>query len=224
MTVVSKTFANEKLADPLELALRDACQEEHDAFKLQKLPFREVFDAYDRELQEKGFLPGPSATLIQARDLTAGLIALVGVSAIKIGVALSRGRTNIIFLVLMTVIAIVLACKVTSPRITLRSKRFLEDLARLWRGTEGRKASLYPHSGSKDLVFLSAVFGMSILPERAFPDKRLVFKEPAAAGCSSGSGCGSSSSDSGSSGGSSCGGGGCGGCCGGCCGGGGCGS
>ncbi|HET8774624.1 MAG TPA: TIGR04222 domain-containing membrane protein [Thermoanaerobaculia bacterium] len=131
---------------------------------------------------------------------------LLVVSLAKIAVALSRGRTNIAFLVLLTLFAIGFARKVASPRQTVRGKQFLAELQNLFQSLRLRASQIRPGGANADLALAAAVFGIDVLPHKDFAWARGLHPPQGSAG----------SSSCGSSGGSSCGGGGCGGGCGGC--------
>lgn len=136
----------------------------------------------------------------------AGAILLV-VSLAKIAIALSRGRTNILFLVLLTLFAIGVAQKVASPWQTVRGKQFLAELQNLFRSLRLRASQIRPGGANADLALAAAVFGIDVL---SYNDYAWAWHLHPPQGSSSGS------SSCGGSSGSSCGGGGCGGGCGGC--------
>jgi uncharacterized protein (TIGR04222 family) len=159
------------------------------------------------ELVRRGLLPddGQKASRNRLWLWSAGLLALV--AAMKIAVALSRGRSNVGFLVALAGLFAVVTFVVTHPRLTPAGHALVGDLRTLFSGLKDRATSLRPQSGGTDLALLAAVFGVgAALP--VYPEAKKLFPQ---AGASDGGG----SSDSGSSScGSSCGGGGggCGGC------------
>ena len=168
---------------------------------------------YERRLTGLGLLPDRARKAARRRLLMAALIVLVGFSAAKIVVALARGRSNIVFLIVLTIVAAVVAMAIATPRLTARGRALLADLRRLFGRLRERAPRLAPGGATADAALLAAVFGIAALPA-AFAYARALYPK-AASGSSSGSSCGSS-------GGSSCGGGGGGGGgCGGCGGGGG---
>jgi uncharacterized protein (TIGR04222 family) len=154
-----------------------------------------------------GLLPDSAR---KARRLTMfglGVFVLAAVAMTKIAVALARGRTNILFLILEAAIFGWLVFKVTHPFRTPAGDALLSDLRTLFAGLKERARSLVPGSETQDFALLTAVFGMAAIPSQ-FPRMKRLFPK-ASSDSSSSSGCGSSC-------GSSCGGGGCGGGCGGC--------
>jgi uncharacterized protein (TIGR04222 family) len=178
-------------------------------------------DDCEPQLIRAGLLPDDriKATWRYLRVLA--LLLLVSVAALKIGIALSRGRTNIVFLVILSAIFGVIVYFVTNPVRTAAGNAMLADLRTLFAALERRAGSLRsgPDRGGNELALLAAVFGAGAVPGGAVLLERL-FRKPqrqpgstSFCGSTSGSSCGSGS---GSSCGSSCGGGGCGGGCGGC--------
>jgi uncharacterized protein (TIGR04222 family) len=126
---------------------------------------------------------------------------LLGIAAIKIAIAIGRGRYNVEFLIILTVIAVFAIWLLVRRRRTSLGNRIVKDLRRLFSALHQRAASIRPGAMTSDTVLLAAVFGLAALPATGFADLLRVYKKSA----SSGGGCGSSC-------GSGCGGGGGGGC------------
>ena len=83
---------------------------------------RNACDQYEMKLQQLGLLPNKSITAARKALFVAMAAVLVLASGIKIVVALSRGRTNIEFLIILTVVAILILRKVAFPRQTARGE------------------------------------------------------------------------------------------------------
>ena len=177
--------------------------------------FKSVSTAVEERLRRDGLLPNLDTMEARSMDFGLAVLLLVGVAAIKVIIALERGRSNISLLIILAVIACVFTYKVCCPRITLRGKQWLEDLRTLMVPLKSRLGSVAQQLAWKETAMVAAVYGLSALPANAYPFIGKMF--PAAdSNSSTSSSCGSSSSsDSSGSGGSSCGGG-CGGGCGGC--------
>jgi uncharacterized protein (TIGR04222 family) len=161
------------------------------------------------ELVRRGLLPDAAQRASRNWLWLWSAGTLVVVAALKIGVALARGRSNVGFLVAFAAVFALVTFAATHPRLTPAGRALIGDLRTLFAGLKDRASSLRPQSGGTDLALLVAVFGVgAALP--VYPESKKLFPQ---AGASDG---GSSSSDSscGSSSGSSCGGGGggCGGC------------
>ena len=165
---------------------------------------------YEDELARLGLLPDANMKAARSRRLGWALSLLGGVAFIKIVVALSEGRTNIQFLIVLTAAFGFAAYAISRPRLTAKGKALLASLRMLFGNLRDRALSIRPSSSPNELALLAAVFGIGAIPASAFPYAQKLY--PKAASSTAGS-CGSSC---GSSSGSSCGGGGCGGGCGGC--------
>ncbi len=168
-------------------------------------------------LEAMGFLPDRRARARRGVVAFAAGAVLVAVAGLKIHLAMSRGRSNVEFLVTVTIVALWLVTRVTRRHTTRAGRRALAGLRELFGGLRERAASIEQRADSHDAAYLAAVFGAAALtasPAYAhvidlFPSK------VSAASASGGTSCGTASS-CGTSCGSSCGGGGCGGGCGGC--------
>lgn len=173
---------------------------------------------YEQTLKTAGLLP--SETIVSARWIRL-LIAcgvLGGVAIVKILIALERGHTNVWFLIILAIVAIVIAAKISFPRLTESGKTMIADLQNLYSDLKNRALFLQSGGATIEPMMLAAVFGVGALTGAHFGYTSVLFpraRETATATSTCGSSCGSSSSCSGSSCGSSCGGG-CGGGCGGC--------
>jgi len=137
--------------------------------------------------------------------MAAGFLAVV--AAIKLIVAFHRGRTNVLFLILLAVLCVwgCTAWARARPR-TAEGVRVLADLRALFGPRRARCPSAPSPGGSSDLVLLAAVSGIVGEPFGHQAAQR-ARRASASSGCSSSCGAGAS----GSSCGGSCGGG-CGGC------------
>jgi len=172
---------------------------------------------YEQTLKNAGLLPSEAIAGARWTRLLIACGVLGGVAIIKILIALERGRTNVWFLIILTIVAIVVAVKISFPRLTESGKAMIADLQNLYSGLKDRALSLRPGGATIEPMMLAAVFGVAALEGADFAFTRTLFPRAQAAdswSSSSTASCGSSSC-SGSSCGSSCGGG-CGGGCGGC--------
>jgi uncharacterized protein (TIGR04222 family) len=157
--------------------------------------------AYDDELVGLDLVPGAAAK--QARNIRAatGILVLWIVAAIKIDVALSRGRSNIQFLFILAILFAVAVIAMTRARQTWRGVAMLGSLKYLFGSLKERSTGWLPRENPSDLLMLAAVFGAATIPTAAFPYMKSLYPKASSGSSSCGSGCG---------------GGGCGGGCGGC--------
>ena len=188
---------------------------EHDA------GVKSALDAMESSLVAKGLLPS-SATIAKRKALliTSELV-LLGVAATKIAIALSRGRTNVLFLIILAGVAAVVTWWVSRSRTTSLGDRVVDDVRTLLLGRRRilRRASHPdPEDWSAMVALLAAVGSHSYVPGTSAVRRALWPPPPPSATSAWGSSCGSTWSSScgsscgGSSCGGGCGGGGCGGC------------
>jgi uncharacterized protein (TIGR04222 family) len=175
-------------------------------------------EAYGATLKQARLLPDEYVNQARLVRLVIACFILSGVGFTKVLIALDAGRTNVGFLIILTIAAIVVAAAVSFPRLTESGKAMIEDVQSLYSGLRDRALFLNPGGAGIEAMMLAAVFGVGALAGPAFSYAGDLFpraKRSQSNACGTNSGCGSSSCSSGSSCGSSCGGG-CGGGCGGC--------
>jgi len=173
-----------------------------------------------KPLEAAKLLVDPGAVEMRSAALLLSGAGLLMIAAIKICVAISRGHFNILFLILLTALALVAIALLPRRTRTISGDRALAGVARLYEGLRQRSAALRMDGESGSLAFLAATFGVSALPLNAgmpslselapLPPQKAYGHSGSGSSCSSGSSCGSASSCGGGGGG--CGGGGCGGC------------
>lgn len=193
------------------------------------------YAGYEQKLRGENLLTLPEVGERVQLVRLLGVVVIGGLGAYKLAVALSRGRTNVFFLILIGAAAIFLlfkACR--SPRLSRRGRAHLERLRTAFDRLKGagtvlsetastadeRGGHSYPGGLDPSLLALG-VFGVAALAGADHSNYTRAFSHSTAKADTSGSSCGSScgSSDSssggdssgGDGGGSSCGGG-CGGC------------
>ena len=159
-------------------------------------------------LQGLGLLPGPAQNAKRATAFFAGLAVVWGVAGERFIQALSHGRRNLGFLVVLAILSVVILAGAAFRRRTASGERLVQELRTLFSGLKDRAGSVRAHKGSAEVALLAAVFGVGLLPADDFGYIRTLYPKAASGG-------GSGSYSSGSSCGPSCGGG-CGGGCGGC--------
>jgi uncharacterized protein (TIGR04222 family) len=205
---------------PLERALIEKFETPDEASSIfNDITLKMACDQYQDTLKKESLLPDDSTAQARTLRFIAAFFILGVVGGLKIYVALERGRTNVVFLLILMIVAIAIAAKLSSPRLTARGAAMLADVQTLYSGLKERAALIRPGGATIEALMLAATFGVGALAGDAFAYTKVLFPraKSMATGSSYGSSCGSScSSSSGGSCGSSCGGGGCGGGCGGC--------
>ncbi len=173
----------------------------------------------EAELEQRGLLrSGPQqAALLRSRKWL--LLALAGLALARMAQALLAGRSNILFLAMLTALVCIVILKLPTDRLSRSGRRTLDNLESLLKRLRSRADQLRPGGATNEAMLLAAVFGLHALPAAAFLFAHQAFPPPRQEkGSDSGGGSGDSgsscSSSSSSDGGSSCGGGGggCGGC------------
>ena len=174
-------------------------------------------DVIGEDLQRRGLLPNDDVKAARKNRIVLAIAFLWLVAGIKIAVAVSRGRANIWFLVVLALIMAPVLIGVSRRFRTALGDRAYDWIQALFTDLRSRRESFSLNNTSSELTFLAAAFGLAALPttvEGMLSPMNL--RPPKPAGVAS-SGCGSScASFSSCGGGGGCGGGGCGGGCGGC--------
>jgi uncharacterized protein (TIGR04222 family) len=166
---------------------------------------------YAINLEKFGLLPDEEVRKARLFRLAIAIGILLGVATVKIVVALSRGHTNIMFLVILSGLAAFIAFKTSNPFRTVRGEKFLQDVKSIFSSLHQRAGFLRPGGATSDLVWLASAYGLTEVSPILFPSvialrPRSPVRGPGSSSWGSGnSSCGTSSS---------CGG--CGGGCGGC--------
>ena len=159
----------------------------------------------------------------------AGTLLIAGLGGYKLLVALSKGRTNVGFLIIMCIVALLILIRVCrAPRISRRGRLYLERLQLAFSGLKAQPLNLMTNAATASSaaavdttpLLLVGLFGVGALSGTAYDYYQQTFRRASMTGGTCGgstTGCGSGSSGGDSGGGGGCGGGGCGGGgCGGC--------
>jgi uncharacterized protein (TIGR04222 family) len=166
---------------------------------------------YREMLIRLGLVPSEAEVSARRRRLWFALAILIGVAGTKLLGALSRGRSNVGFLIILAVVACMVAVKIHNPLRTPAGDQLLTDLRNLFARLKSRAHTLRPGGETSEVALLSAVFGVGALSPILFPYAKQLFPRATSSSNSYlyGSSCGSSCGGGGGDGG---GGGGCGGC------------
>lgn len=174
------------------------------------------------ELEEQGVLPDRLRRTAYRNVTFLAAAAILGMGLAKLGVALSRGRTNVFFLLLLLVFfTIAVFVLLRPPRRTSAGEQYLAWLREAHRGIV-RETRSGQRRNAGEIALAAGIYGLVEVPDLAPLNQSFARhdqrKRDDSGGSSSSSsscssGCSSGSSDSGgSSCGGGCGGGGCGGC------------
>jgi uncharacterized protein (TIGR04222 family) len=187
-----------------------------------------ALQSYQRELARLKLLPDSSVRVVRSFIAALGVFLVMGAAVAKLSVAASRGKHNVGFLMIFSVLACAAVAWTIVRRRTRLGDRLLEDIRVLFQPLRVRAPTLVSGGATSEAALVSSAFGLGVLPAWSFPQAHQFERQTAwyrasrdgsswstSSDSSSWSSCGSSSSScsSGSSCGSSCGGGGgCGGC------------
>jgi hypothetical protein len=198
---------------PLEVAVLAECESRRRIGNLLRdKRLKRMVEEYAAPLKEWGLLADDAE---YARRLPAFLAVagvLLAISVIKIRVALQGGHSNIAFLVLLTVVALVVAIVIFRRRRTRAGDRALADQRTLFAPLKGRVKQLAAGGATQEAALIAAAFGMVALPAAAYPFADAEHRQSQNGAAAGG---GSADGGGGDGGGSSAGCGGCGGGCGG---------
>lgn len=150
------------------------------------------------------------ATVQSERKFVINTVTLFiwAVAITKLGIALSRGRTNVGYLILLTIIVTIFLRATQQKGRTARGERILAKIGAYFSGLKARAKSIPVAEGAPEMTFLAAAYGLSVLPTdmtQIMLPLDLTPPRQAAAANNSGSSCGFTTSSCGSSSGSSCG-------------------
>ena len=201
---------------PVESAVLEFFAADSDPTKLfSNESARAAAESYKDRLTDLGLLPDGDARARRLTIFAGAAILLCGTAVYKIDLAFERGRHNIGFLIVLTLIFTVVIYKLCNPMRTQRGERMLKDLKTLFAAAQQKAKSRKSKMDVDETLLVAAVFGTASLATGQHAWVRTVFPRATSSDSSGGSSCGSSggSDGGGSSCGSSCGGGGgCGGC------------
>lgn len=141
---------------------------------------------------------------------------IAGLGLYKLVIALSRGRTNVAFLIILGGAGLYILAKLPlSLRLTARGRAYLKQLQQAFEGLRSRLAAISNPGQAEDstLPLLVALFGLGVLTQTRYATYFEMFRKavPARRGIFGGGSC-AVGGCGGGCGGGGCGGGGCGGC------------
>jgi len=189
----------------LDRAILNACASSKSCGELETHPgVRAALVKYESELARNGLIL--SGDEQESRRIASMVVValLGGLAAARIWQALSRGQTNIAFLLMLAVAACLIGLKLFPSRATPSGRRALASLRTLTQRVARQIERLKPGGETNEALLMAAVLGIYALPSIHFGFIENLYPRPRPGSSSCGSG-----GDGGSCGG---GGGGCGGC------------
>jgi uncharacterized protein (TIGR04222 family) len=122
----------------------------------------------ERHLRERRLLVDQSVIESVYRVRKVVLAVILGLGGYKLAVALSRGRANVLFLIILAVVGCILTIrKLKAPRLSRRGEDYLKQLQA---GLEDEKNAIGADSQSEgsDLTLFVALFGFGVLAGTPF--------------------------------------------------------
>lgn len=213
--VASKHGPDPNGLTPTERVVYDYFETPRDATKIFEAPFiKERGNDWGGDLEqwaeESRLIPSRSYDHSRYFAAAVGLMSLLVFGGYKIGIAVSRGKSNVGFLIVMMIISsVVLLLLSRRQRLSNLGKRYLEQVQALHRGLQSYRNERL-EDGRPDPMLLTAMglFGIAALQSTSYAYYHEIYKSS----MYSSSGCGMGSCGSSCGGGGGCGGGGCGGC------------
>ncbi|PYP85364.1 MAG: hypothetical protein DMG65_20795 [Candidatus Angelobacter sp. Gp1-AA117] len=153
---------------------------------------------YDNRLRRQKLLPDTAIKQERRSRVVKAVLLLLGVSIIKLFVAIARGHKNIGFLIILTVVGSLVAIVVGNPRRTTVGNDYLKNAQSLFSRLKGSPRRKDKPAGA-DLLWAAALFGVATVPQVQYLRDLGMIDTSSSGGGDSGGGGG-------------CGGGGCGGC------------
>ncbi|HEY6402588.1 MAG TPA: TIGR04222 domain-containing membrane protein, partial [Blastocatellia bacterium] len=112
---------------------------------------KSALQSYRQKLEDAGLLPDAAASKARRLRFLIALMALLIVGLIKINIGLSLGRP-VFLLVFMMIAAVIIAAICSFPRLTVRGKAALADIAHLYSGLRAQVNSFSPGGGPAEFA------------------------------------------------------------------------
>jgi uncharacterized protein (TIGR04222 family) len=157
---------------------------------------KKVVEAYVEPLRQAGLVAddGELRRRLPAFLMVGGV--LFALAAIKLVVALGRGHSNVLLLVILSSIALTVAWKTFTRRRTNAGDLALTNQQTLLARLKERVYKLAAEGATNEAVLIAATFGLTALPSNAYPFakqlRRSTDAQSNSSGCGSSSGCGGS--------------------------------
>src|SRR5207244_38794 len=142
---------------------------------------------YRKELEQQQFLATDQQRAAALRIGLPAMLFVGGLGVYKFAIAISRGRHNVVFLIIMTIVALIILAKLSAPkRVTHLGRAYLERLQHALDLLKRRIHLLASGESSDEFLLAVAVFGIGALAGTAYgyyPEMFQRAARQAASGC-----------------------------------------
>jgi len=168
--LTAETGAEAKVESPVEKAVLALYSQPRTADAMDSsVVAAATFEAYKAELVRYGLLAGPKTFALRFVPFCVCAAIILGVGLLKLGIALSEGRHNVLFLIGMLAVFFLFSMGLYRVRRTRAGSAVIGDLETTFAELRSRAAALPKESAGSDVAMLAAVFGIAALPEARFP-------------------------------------------------------
>ena len=130
---------------------------------------RVAAEDYEGQLIQLRLVPDAEMLRLRAWLLVTALISLIGVGTIELMVAKAAGHRNVGSLFILMVLGAIVIVKLRGGYRTVLGDSCFSSIRGMLRKLRDRATTIKPGSGSRDLLWLTALFGAAALPTEAFP-------------------------------------------------------
>jgi len=160
---------------------------------------------YEQHLQNEKLLRPDETKQIAQRVSWKGVLIILGLGSYKLVVALAKGYTNVVFLIVLGIVSLITLAVVCKPlRLSQRGQGYLKRLQQTFESLKSQASILHPSGTDFGLLLPVAIFGVGMLSATPYAEFEKMFHLSAASG---GGGCGGDSGGCGAGCGGGCGGG-----------------
>jgi uncharacterized protein (TIGR04222 family) len=154
------------VSQPLDRALVSAfAREAHVSTAFRNPGVEAVLAQTTAALQARGLVPGAEERARSGRPRVWLVLILLGVAATKLVVALARGQTNVLFLVILAMVLPLLIWRAgRPPRLTRQGEATLDLARRQSQRLREEAGSFVPGRSTPELTLYAGLFGLVGLP------------------------------------------------------------
>ncbi len=178
--------AEDKVESPIEKAVLNRYHSPATAAALDSSAVAEAtFQAYQAELVSHGLVAGPKTFGLRLVPFCVAAAMILGTGLAKVGIALSQGRHNVLYLIGMMIAFFLISLVLFRLRRTRAGSAMISDLQTMFEGLQARAEALPTGGAASEVAMVGAIFGIAALPETRFPGVYALKPEPSSTNDSS---------------------------------------